>query len=169
MSTADVLEPVDIGLLYTCHNSWLRGWLRKRLNCSETAADLAQDTFLRLITSRRPVNQLGDEPRALLTHIAKGLVIDLWRRQDVEKAYLEAIAHLPEPQVPSTEEQVLILEALCRIEAMLRELPELTRTIFLLAQLDGLKYQQIATQLDISLPTVKRHMRTGFLACLALA
>ncbi len=34
---------------------------------------------------------MGDEPRVLLTHIAKGLVIDHWRRQSIERAYLEAL------------------------------------------------------------------------------
>ena len=109
-----------------------------------------------------------EEPRALLTHIARCLVIDHWRRQDVERAYLETIAHLPEPEMPSPETRWLVLETLYRIEAMLRGLPRLTRQIFLLAQLDGMKYRQISDQLNVSLPTVKRHMRKAFLACLSL-
>jgi RNA polymerase sigma-70 factor (ECF subfamily) len=64
---------------------------------------------------------------------------------------------------------MLILEALYRVEAMLRSLPARTRAIFLLAQLDGLTYQQIADQSGVSLVTVKRHMRSAFAACLALA
>jgi len=35
------------------HHGWLRGWLRRRPGCHEPAADLAQDTFTRVLGSRR--------------------------------------------------------------------------------------------------------------------
>ncbi|WP_287399688.1 sigma factor [Nitrosomonas sp. H1_AOB3] len=72
-----------IHVLYTDHHGWLYGWLRRKLGNACDAADLAHDTFLRVMVSRRMPVHLGEEPRALLTHIAKGLVIDHWRRQDV--------------------------------------------------------------------------------------
>ncbi|MND70633.1 putative RNA polymerase sigma factor FecI [compost metagenome] len=87
----------------------------------------------------------------------------------MERAYLETIAHLPEQEVPSPETRWLILEALYRIDAMLREMPGKTRQAFLLSQIDGLTYAQIAQQLDVSLVTVKRYMRDAFLACLSVA
>lgn len=150
--------------LYSDHHNWLQGWLRRKLGCAHQAADLAQDTFVRVLGQRRALEM--SQPRALLTHIAQGLMVDHWRRQDVERAYLEAIAHLPEPQAPSPEVQLMILEALYRIEAMLRSMPAKSAEIFLLSQLDGLTYPQIASRLGIALVTVKRHMRAGFLACM---
>ena len=87
----------------------------------------------------------------------------------MERAYLEALAPLPEPEVPSPEARLLILEALHRICAMLASLPECTRLIFVLAQIDGLTYKQVADQLGTPLITVKRYMRTAFAACLTLA
>ncbi|MNP48326.1 putative RNA polymerase sigma factor FecI [compost metagenome] len=95
-------------------------------------------------------------------------MVDRWRRQDVERAYLEAIAHLPEPEAPSPETRWLILETLYRVDAMLREMPARVRQVFLLSQLDGLTYGEIAEQLNVSLITVKRDMRSAFLACLSL-
>jgi len=164
----ELAQQTQIHILYSDHHGWLQGWLRRKLGNHCDAADIAQDTFMRLLGGRRDAARLGEEPRALLTHIARCLVIDHWRRQDVERAYLETIAHLPEPEAPSPETRWLVLETLYHIEAMLRGLPRLTRQIFLLAQLDGMKYRQIADQMDISLPTVKRHMRKAFLACLSL-
>lgn len=150
--------------LYSNHHGWLHGWLQRRLGNAWDAADIAQDTFLRVLG--RQVT--GNEPRALLTHIAKGLVVDRWRRQEVEKAYLLALAQVPEAVAPSPESRLLILETLCRLEAMLHSLPPLTRQAFLLSQLDGLTYSAIAAQLGLSLITVKRHMRAAFIACLSL-
>ncbi|HRP95618.1 MAG TPA: sigma-70 family RNA polymerase sigma factor [Rhodocyclaceae bacterium] len=158
-------SPDTISALYAGHHGWLHAWLARRLGCSHRAADLAHDTFVRLLGQRKTPD-LG-EPRALLTHIAKGLMIDQWRRHEVERAYLEAIAHLPEPVAPSPETRLLVIEALERIDAMLRGMPARTREIFLLAQLDGLTYGQIAERLGTSLVTVKRHMRAGFVACMA--
>lgn len=151
--------------LYKSHHGWLHAWLRRKLGCTEQAADLAQDTFVRLLRERGTPDL--SRPRALLTHIAKGLMVDQWRRQEVERAYLDAIASMPEPLAPSPETRLLVLEALYRVEAMLRNMPARTREIFLLSQLDGLTYAQIACQLGTSLVTVKRHMRAGFIACMA--
>jgi RNA polymerase sigma-70 factor (ECF subfamily) len=168
MSSADRSLNLEIHHLYCDHHGWLQGWLARKLGNASDAADLAHDTFLRLLT-RQTARSLGSEPRALLTHIAKGLVVDRWRRQDVERAYLETIAHLPEPEVPSPETRWLILETLYRIEAMLRDLPEKTRQAFLMSQIDGLTYPQIAEELGVSLVSVKRYMRDAFLACLSVA
>ena len=159
--------PPSIATLYLDHHGWLQGWLRRKLGDASQAADLAHDTYVRLLQSRR--TEFGQQPRAFLTHVAKGLLVDHWRRQDVERAYLDTIALLPEAQAPSPETRLLVLETLYRVEAMLRALPPQTREIFLLAQLDELSYQQIADRRAISLATVKRHMRAAFLACLAAA
>ena len=164
MSSISDVNTVDS--LYRHHHGWLRGWLRKRLGCTETAADLAHDTFLRVLASNRSPTTLGGEPRALLTHIAKGLVVDHWRRQTVERAYLEALAHVPADEAPSAETQVLIIEALTRIDDMLSSMPARTREIFLLAQLDGLTLKQISQRTDTPVITVRRHIRRALLACM---
>ncbi|KAG1242986.1 hypothetical protein G6F65_022704 [Rhizopus arrhizus] len=119
--------------------------------------------------SGRRKDGVGAEPRALLTHIAKGLVVDHWRRCAVQDAYLAAVAHLPAPEVPSPEMRALILETLHVIDATLRTLPAKTREIFLLSQFDGLRYEAISEQLGLSLSTVKRHMKRALMGCLAHA
>ena len=164
MPAGNTIQSHDIETLYSSHHGWLQGWLRRKLGCDEQAADLAQDTFMRLLG--RHTFTL-DQPRALLTHIAKGLVIDHWRRQDVERAYLEALANMPESYAPSAETRYLILESLYRIEAMLRGMPDKTREIFLRAQMDGLTYAEIAAESGIALITVKRHMKTAFISCMS--
>ena len=60
--------------LYSEHNGWLKGWLRVRLGNTADACDLAQDTFLRVMTARHdtPIR----EPRGYLSAIARSLLID---------------------------------------------------------------------------------------------
>jgi RNA polymerase sigma-70 factor (ECF subfamily) len=154
----------DVAEMYCTHRSWLHAWLQRRLDDSGDAADLTQDTFIRVLTSRHA--EAPRESRALLTHIAKGLLVDHWRRRDVERAYLEAVAHLPEPQQPSPETRLLLIEALIAVETMLASLPPLTRRLFLMAQLDGLTLAQIAEQSGKPVITVRRHIQRALLACM---
>lgn len=158
-----------IAELYTEHHAWLHGWLRRKLGCLDQAADLAQETFVRVMSSERAEMASWREPRAYLTTIARNLVNDHWRRQELERAYLEALAMQPEAQAPSPETRMLIMETLLRIDQCLSALPPLTRRIFLRSQLDGLVYADIAQEMAISLATVKRHMSAAFLACLSMA
>jgi RNA polymerase sigma-70 factor (ECF subfamily) len=139
--------------------------LRRKLGNSFDAADLAHDTFVRLMAGRRRTDA-GAEPRALLTHIAKGLVVDHWRRRALEEAYLAALAQLPEQQAPSPEARALILETLRAIDTALRTLSAKTREIFLMSQFDGMGYDAIAQSLGVSLSTVKRHVQAALAACL---
>ena len=100
--------------------------------------------------------------------IAKHVMIDHWRRQHIERLYLEALAHLPEEFYPSAEHEVCIRETLYQVHVMLEKLPQRTAQVFLLSQLDGLTYYAIAEKLDISEATVKRDMKQAFLACINL-
>lgn len=169
MSDAAILRH-HVHSMYSAHHGWLRAWLGRRLGCSERAADLAQDAFVRILTTRQAADAASwREPRAYLTTVARHLVADHWRRQELERAYLEALAAQPELQAPSPETQLLIVETLLRIDDCLNALPTVTRRIFLRSQLDGLVYVDIASEMGVSLPTVKRHMRTAFLSCLSAA
>ncbi|CAM4089324.1 HTH luxR-type domain-containing protein [Comamonas aquatilis] len=166
MSSSLSSSSQDIATLYTDHHGWLQGWLRRRLANACDAADLAQDTFVRILGARDL--KTIETPRAYLTTVAKGVLVNWYRRQALEQAYLEALALLPEPEAPSPEQRALVLETLQQIDAMLDQLPPLVRRTFLLSQLDGMKYEDIAQQLDLSLSSVKRYMAQAFRQCLQL-
>ena len=166
MPSVDAPLHAAVSELYQHHHGWLLGWLRRRLGCHEQAADLAQDTFTRLLGSRRVLE--AREPRAYLTTVAKGLMINWFQRQSLERAYLEALANLPEALAPSPEQRFLVLETLHEIDALLARLPEPVRQAFLLAQIEGLKYEAIAEHLGVSLGSVKRYMQQAFRHCLEL-
>lgn len=156
MDTGNVSRHSTLHSLYLDHRLWLHGWLRRRLGCSYNADDLTQDTFVKAMGAR-DLLQL-DEPRAFLTTIAKRLLFNHYRRQDIERAYLQTLASLPEAHLPSEETRAIALETLMELAQALEDLPAPVRQAFLYAQLDGLPYAEIARRLDISLATVKRHI-----------
>ncbi|EPL03286.1 sigma-70 family RNA polymerase sigma factor [Pseudomonas sp. CF161] len=159
-------SPLAVQTLYRHHHGWLNSWLRSRLGNAADAADLAQDTFVRLLQRSERLELKA--PRAFLRTIARGLVIDHWRREEIERAYLETIAHLPEAQTPSAESRALVLELLESIARLLEGLKPKVRKAFLLAQCEGLTHKQIAQQMDISVRTVERYVADALYHCYLL-
>ncbi|MBE0462993.1 MAG: sigma-70 family RNA polymerase sigma factor [Halomonadaceae bacterium] len=156
--------------MYNTHYGWLQCWLQRKTGCSWQAADLAQDTFLRILTSPGNTAQISKiyEPRSFLTTIARRVWIDFVRRDALEKAWLEALKHQSEPVVISPEEQALILETLFQIDAMLEGLGHKVSQTFLLCHLEGLRYAEIAERLEVSVSSVKKYMAKATEHCLLL-
>jgi RNA polymerase sigma-70 factor (ECF subfamily) len=137
--------------------------LRQRTDCPHNAADLAQDTFVRVLLQRE--SKELREPRAFLATIARGLLVDHYRRASLERAYLDALANLPEPEVPSPEARALVLETLVEIDRLLDGLKPRVREAFLLSQLDGLTYPQIAERMGLSISSIQQYMTQAFSHC----
>lgn len=152
----------DVRSLYIAHHGWLRSWLLRRLGNAFDAADLAHDTFLRVLRNLEPVR----EPRAYLATIAHGLMVNHWRRQDLERAYRDTLATVADTLAPSPEEGALLLDALCELDALLNQLNPKARAAFLLAHLEGHTYLEIAERLEVSERMVKKYMAQAMLHCL---
>ncbi|WP_404487687.1 sigma-70 family RNA polymerase sigma factor [Pseudomonas sp. HT11] len=150
--------------MYREHHGWLHGWLRKKLGCSQHAADLAHDAFIRVLMLADPHNI--KEPRAFLTTTAGRLLIDGARRRRIEKAYMQALViECEDVGMPDPAAIHVALQALERIAEMLAGLPAKTREAFLLSRLDGLTYSEIACCLDVSPSTVKNYISTALVHC----
>jgi len=106
------------------------------------------------------------QPRALLTTIAQRLMYQLWRRRDLERAYLEALREDDEQEIPSPEELAQMMEALQTIDQLLDGLPAKVKATFLLSQLNGLTYPEISEQLGISQRSVSDYMTKAVTRCL---
>ena len=153
--------------LYGTHHGWLLGLLRRRLNDRWDAADLAHDTFIRILG--RPLAETDHVgQRSYLATIARGLCIDHWRRRQLERAWLQTLAERPEAQQPSPEQRAIIVETLYEVDTMLARLPKKVSEAFLLAHLHGLPYKQIAVQLGVCERMVKKYMAQALLHCAIL-
>lgn len=98
----------------------------------------------------------GMQTRSLLYKIANELWISTYRKKQSEKNYAET--QVLDFQKNTTEESYNAEQLQDRISKSLAELPEKRRTVFLLSRMEGLTYQQIATQLDISVKAVEKRM-----------
>lgn len=165
MPPSEAAPSSQIGSLYASHHSWLQSLLRRRLGDAADAADLAHDAFLRLIEKPRQFDS-NEGARNYLSTVAKGLCIDLWRRRELERAWLDALAAQPAAVAPSPEHQTIILQTLCQIDAMLQSLSAKMARAFVLAMIHGMTDQQIAQELSVSDRMVRKYMAKAMLHCL---
>lgn len=136
--------------LYRDHHSWLQNWLRRQLGNTWDAADLSQDTLIKVLASSQSVADIR-EPRAYLLSVGKRLLNTFYARRSLEQACLEALQQLPQA-----------------LDELLDGLPLGVRRAFLWSQLEGLGYRDIATRLQVSERTVKRYMAQAYEHCLLL-
>jgi len=90
MSAADFAQQQDLHALYSSHHGWLQGWLRHKLGNAGEAADLAQDTFVSVLTNGT-APQIR-EARPFLATIARRLVV-----------LAQPLAHQRQRQLPRQE------------------------------------------------------------------
>ncbi|QBF29081.1 sigma-70 family RNA polymerase sigma factor [Pseudomonas tructae] len=155
--------------VYSEHHGWVFGWLRKKLGCAHNAADVAQDTFLRILSSRDALLQ-ASQSRGYIATTARNLLIDRARRQRLEKAYLEELAllALEHPGAPSAERIWETLDALEQICRLLDGLGSKPREAFLLHYLEGQPQAQVAEHLGISVRMVQKYLVQVLLHCQTL-
>ncbi len=160
------IPPESMHQLYNDHHGWLFQCLRRRLGNAFDAADLAHDAFLRLLIKPRDFDSF-DGTRAYLSTVAKGLCVDLWRRREIEQAWLEALAAQPETHAPSTEHSAMIIEALYEIDAMLSQLSAKAASAFVMAMAYGMTDKEVAQQLGVSDRMVRKYVTQAMLHCIS--
>jgi RNA polymerase sigma-70 factor (ECF subfamily) len=142
----------DLHKLFQSHAAEIMRALRRRGISAETAADITQDTFLRLMTASPANGRAEGNPRAYLHRISQNLVIDYRRRErlmtrvDITDEALERIAD----PAPSQETVVYDKQRLNATQRAIDELPERTRRAFELYRLDELTISEVAQEIGLS-------------------
>jgi RNA polymerase sigma factor (sigma-70 family) len=133
------------GRLFERHGRSVRQYLRALTGRSDLADDLAQDVFVRVVQSAGSYEPRERE-RAWLFRIARNAAIDHHRRA---AARPQTAGETREPTIaPVQQLRRALAEALGR-------LPDAEREAFLLAELGGLSYAEIAAALDLTPPAVR--------------
>lgn len=166
MPAAEIAPAADVAALYTDHHHWLRDWLRRRLGCGQHAADLTQDTFVRVLALRDRLPAL-QEPRAYLLTTARHLLVDHARRAALERVWHEehqARAELG-GHYPAPEMAVAALRTLDQLSRALDGVAPKARDAFVLHYLEGETHAHIAAQLGVSDRMVRKYLTQVLLQC----
>ena len=142
-------------------------FLRKRTDNTSDAADMTQDVFTQWLgyQDRGKIEQ----PRAFLFQMARNLLRDHWRRQQVRHAaHAEHNESEAEPLSDERDDPMVAALRLQRLEQLKRVLAELSprrREALMLHRFEGLSQAQIAERMGISVSMVEKHIALALLHC----
>ncbi len=159
LSTGDSGATRDFLLsrLAQTYGSALARFFERRVQTKADVPDLVQDVFLRL--SRMPDPAAIEKPEHFLFVTAANVLKDRARRDAVRGGGLHD--EWVEGALPSSDfppDRVLeSKEAAARLQAVLLELPQRTRDVFVLRVFEGLKMADVARALSISTRAAEKH------------
>lgn len=162
-----ILNSIEYPVLERYHRELLN-FLTRQVSDRDTAADLAQESYARVLTAQH-AGQAVLDVRALLYRVARNLVIDQHRRAEVrshddldalpEGCHPSAPAHL-QPEAALASQQVIRAYV-----STIDSLPPRCREAFVLYVFDELGHAQIAQRMNISVSMVEKHVVRGMVAC----
>jgi RNA polymerase sigma factor (sigma-70 family) len=138
--------------LFSRYHSRLLSFCRHMLNSKEDAEDVLQEVFTAafnaVLADERAINV-----RPWLYRIARNRSLNHLRRHSAVGVDSMDI-HYAEGGI-STGEKVLRRESFRQLIADVQDLPETQRTALLLREIDALSYEQIASAMETTVPSVK--------------
>ena len=132
-------------------------FLRRIRNHSE-AEDLTQEVLMRIAERGSAID--ATRPDAYVFQTAANLLRDRGRRMRVRAAYQQGLGANEASRVEELDPDRVLQarQSLASVVTVLREMPERTRTIFILFRLENMKQREIADMLGISVRTVEQHV-----------
>ena len=160
---AAVIDHAKLDLLFRDYREDIMGYLLQKVRCPDTAQDLSQEAYLRLLKQQEIAH--SENLAGYLFRTAERLAIDFLRADRRLSHFSEALDDsLVCPKVQP--EALIILRQQCEILLdAIAAMPASCRNVFLLRKIDELTYADIAQQLNISEKTVQRHLVKAMLYC----
>ena len=144
---------------FDSHFESVRNYIYYRSGDKELASDVAQETFLRYWEKMSGKVNGNENVKGLLFKIAGDIFISSYRKSRVAMKY--PVLRSKEEFNQSPEEQLTYKEMLISYEKALADLPDKQRVVFLLNRMDGLKYNEIALNLGLSVKAVEKRMKNA--------
>ena len=135
----------------------LIAFFQRRIHNAAEAEDLTQEVLLRVAQKGATID--ATRPDAYVFQIAANLLRDRGRRLKVRNAYQAGLgADAPWVEERDPDRVLQAKQSLATVLEGLRQLPERTRTIFVLFRLENMKQREIADMLGLSVRTVEQHV-----------
>jgi len=156
---------LDLRTLFLTHSDGLRQSLTRQFGDPSLAADLVQDTFVRLAQSQTQGQAGVANMRGYLGRIARNLALNHFRQLRQRRTGGDESGTLLEvaDERPSAEAELDGRRRLDRLQAAMAQLPERTRQVFTLTRVRGMTYPEAAQALGISESSVQKHLARALL------
>jgi RNA polymerase sigma-70 factor (ECF subfamily) len=121
----------------------------------DMAKEVVHSGFIKLWDARENL-VAGGSPKSYLYKIITNNILDNFKHQKIRQQYVQFILQsMPEETSANSFDNIDVKQLQADIDAAIAELPEQMRRIFELSRFEGLKYGEIAAQLNISVKTVE--------------
>ena len=143
--------------LYRKYSKKLYKFSLSILKSSEEAENTIQDVFLNLWENRHEIEKNSSIKSYVFT-VTYNSAISLLRKKTSEKRFIEYLKTLQHPDHESVIPQIEYDEFSAKLDQVINALPVRQKEIYLMHREEGLKYQEIAEKLNISVNTIETHM-----------
>jgi len=144
-------------LVFNAHFAVLVSYAHRFLDYREEAEEVVQDVFVKFWDKCDELDP-GSSVKSYLSRSVHNTCLNHLKHQKVKDAYKQHVINYLENSFEIEIEQKNSDELRSKILQEIDKLPPRCSEIFKLSRVDGLKYQEIADHLDISVKTVEVQM-----------
>jgi RNA polymerase sigma-70 factor (family 1) len=144
-------------VLYKRYSSRIFKFANSILKSDEDARNILQDAFLNLWKNRLQVEKNASIKYYIFT-ITYNSSISVIRKKARESEFMDHLKSIQELNEPSINLEMEYRELSDKLNNIVDHLPQRQKEVYLLHKEEGLKYQEIADKLNISINTVENHM-----------
>lgn len=160
---ADLMSEIKAGnmkafdQLYNRYCKKLLSFSISIIKSREEAENIVQEVFLALWMNRDKISNDSSVKYYIFT-IAYNTAISALRRKAKDDKFFEQLKNLQDLSVEPDNLHSEYADLEGKLSEIINELPERQREVFILHNVNGLKYQEIASKLNISVNTIENHM-----------
>lgn len=154
------MTKTEFQILYHQLYSPLCNYATAIVNDSDSAEDIVQEVLYQFWEKRKELAVEPNKYENYLVRAVKFKCIDSHRQEKVKRKYEDEIVNTTADVNYSEDPQEVDYQEI--LFTAIAQLPEKTRAVFTMSKIDGLKYNEIAKYLDISVKTVENQMGRAF-------
>lgn len=144
--------------LYRRYDKRIYPFVLKMIKDTVLAEEITQEIFIKLWSNREKLTDI-DQPEAYILTIAARHTLDQIRKRINEGKMLQRLTiSLKNNTYNDTEEALLLRDSAALIQKAVNQLPPQQKAVYKLSRQEGMKYDEIASELNISQNTVRNHL-----------
>lgn len=144
--------------IFNHYKDKLFGYTCRITDNEELAEEIVMDAFLKIWCNREDLIYINRFDAYLYT-IIRNRAFSAIKRRAHEALIITKLSHVSSEYQECTEETVVYNEYQCLLKNAINKLPPQQKLVYSLSREEGLKYEEIADQLNLSKNTVKAHLK----------
>jgi RNA polymerase sigma-70 factor (ECF subfamily) len=144
--------------IFDYYSSKLYNYTFRLTHNEELAEEIVMDTFLKIWINRADLASINSFDSYLYT-VVRNQAFNAIKRRSHEAAILKELSLSKSEFQDCTEETVIYNDYKHLLHEAVNQLPPRQKLVYILSRDEGLKYDEIANQLELSKNTVKSHLK----------